>query len=361
MYTTALKSFSVCMALAALLLVSACNKTRVTTTIAPARPAIATGLNDSIVLLPLADYSQGTTPDRAARRQAKSLTAISHQITALGIMPAIQEDVYGYLFQSGLISPVTTGLKEYESSKWSNYVNSITDSILESGEQSQVQNIIGFTSATIQELGKQFSAGYVLRGRIIEYDMREDKTFNPLRRGILPFFVDGTTTGLFGVARSGRYDLWQEMATMGTLGALAGTNAAGPWSGTGSSAGSNAAFWGVAAAGTAYLANKGGKVSEARIQLQLALQSTTDGKVIWTNRIEVAVAPETAFDRSDDQHLMAKALEEASMALIADMGRTVFGVEPPPSILITAGANNAPLEALPPLDDSAPFPPMKKE
>lgn len=349
------------MAMTTLLLISACNQTRVTTTIAPARPLIATGINASIVLMPLADYSQGATPDRAARRQAKSLASISQQITTLGIMPAVQEDVYGYLFETGLIAPVQTGIPEYDASKWSNFTNSITDAILESGSSGQAQNIIGFSPEAIKEIGKYFSAKYVLRGRIIEYNMREEKTFDPTRRGLLPFFVDGTTTGLFGVARSGNYDLWQDTATMGTLGALAGTNANGPYVGGTGAYGANATFWGAAAAGTAYLANKGGKVNEARVQLQLALQSTTDGKVIWTNRVEIAVAPNTAFDRSDDQHLMDKALEEAATALIDDMGRSVFGVEAPATTIVTAGTTNSTQEELPPLDDSDPFPPMAKE
>ena len=150
---------------------------------------------------------------------------------------------------------------------------------------------------------------------------------------------------------------------MGTIGALSGTNASGPFVGNASSYGSNAAFWGTAAAGTAYLANKGGKVAEARVQLQLALQSTTDGKVIWTNRTEIAVAPDTAFDRSDEQHLMDKALEEATATLIADMGRTVFGVEPPMPVIKTVAVNSVPTEELPPLaplDDNDPFPPMER-
>jgi hypothetical protein len=352
------------MAMATLSLVSACNQTRVTTTIAPARPVNATGINASIVLMPLADYSQGATPDRAARRQAKSLASLSHQITSLGIMPTVQEDVYGYLFETGLISPVQTSISAYDSSKWSDFTNSITESILEGGKSGEVQNIIGFSPETIVEIGKHFSAKYVLRGRIIEYNMREAKTYDPMRRGILPFFVDGTSTGLFGVARSDEYDLWHDTASMGALGALAGTNAGGPFVGGGMSYGANAAFWGGAAAGTAYLANKGGKVNEARVQLQLALQSTVDGKVIWTNRVEIAVAPNTAFDRSDDQHLMDKALEEASITLIDDMGRSVFGVEVPTANLMAAGASSPSLDELPPLpplDDSDPFPPMAKE
>ncbi len=356
MYRIALKSFALCMALATMLLVSACNKTRVTKTIVPSRPLTATGISETVVLMPLADYSQGATPDRAARRQAKSLASLSHQITTLGIMPAVQEDVYGYLFESGLISPVQSSMREYDSSKWGTYVNSITDSILESGGEGQSQNIIGFTPEAIQEIGKAFSAGYVLRGRILEYNMREDKTWSPLRRGLLPFFVDGTTTGLFGVARTEQYDDWQSMANMGLLGAVVGNN-------VNSSYGGDPAVWGAAFAGTAYLANKGGKVAEARIQLQLALQSTTDGKVIWTNRIEIAVAPDSAYDRSDEQHLMDRALEEATAALIADMGRTVFGIEPPMPVIITAEASGAgeELPPLPPLNDADPFPPMKKE
>ena len=335
------------MGLAALLLVTACNKTRVTKTIVPSKPVIGTGVSETVVLMPLADYSKGVMPDRAARRQAKSLAALSQQMTTLGLMPAVQEDVYGYLFDSGLITPVQSGLKEYEADKWGSYVNSVTDSILESGKDGQTHNIMGFTADSIKAIGEAFSAGYVLRGRILEYNMREDKSWNPMRRGILPFFVDGTTTGLFGIARSSDYDDWQSMANLGLQGAIIGNNVS-------SSYGGDPAVWGAAFAGTAYLANRGGKLAEARVQLQLALQSTTDGKVIWANRVEIAVAPDSAFDRSDEQHLVDRALEEASEALIADMGRAVFGVEPPASGLITA-ENSQATRTAPILEEKDPF------
>ena len=364
MYKILLKSVMMFLAMAALLPVAGCNKTRVITTIDPAKPLAGTTVHDTIVLMPLADYSSGTTPDRAARRQGKSLAAVSHGLLSLGLMPAVQEDVYAYLFTHGLISPVQTSLNEYNSGKWSAFVNSATDAILAGGEQNEVHNIVGFTPETIQEIGVTFSARYVLRGRIIEYGIREDTTYNPLRRGILPFFADGTTTGLFGIARTSEYDLWQETATMGTIGAVIGDNSASPWLDSTGAHGWDAAFWGAVAAGYTYLAHNGGAVPEARIQLQLALQSTTDGRILWTNRAEVAVTPETAYDRSDQHHLMDTGLEEVASILVADMGRNVFGIEPQLPLSDTEQENTV-SEPLSPLSNEnenvSPYPPLHGE
>ncbi|MFH2123740.1 MAG: hypothetical protein ABIJ50_09710 [Pseudomonadota bacterium] len=302
----------------------------VTRTIDPARPdfdpSITSGIKENVVIMPLADYSSGTTPDKATRRQAKIMAALSHQLSGSGLMPAIQEDVNAFLFAEHIIAPAQEGISQLDAEKWGSYVNSVTDAIMAGDNGNQTPATVGVSPQVIQELGNRFQAKYLLRGRIVEYRIGQDRTFNPLRRGILPFVVDGTSTTLFGIAKSEQYDTWQEMATAGTAGALIGTNAGTPFNGNPSAHGSNALVWGAVGAGVAYLANQGGDVPEARIQLELALQSTSNGQVLWANRTEFTVTPGNAFDRYDQQHLLALAMEEAAASLVQDMRRHVYGV-----------------------------------
>jgi len=303
----------------------------VTQTISPSQPdfdpSIKSGIKENVVLMPMADYSHGNASDKASRRQARIMAALSHQLSGIGMLPAIQEDVNAYLFNKNIISPVQEDISQYDPEKWGSYVKGIADSIITSNSDNQTNNSIGVSPEIIKELGARFHSPYLLRGRIIEYRVGQDRTFNPLRRGILPFAVDGSSSTLFGIAKSDQYDLWQEMTTAGTVGALIGTNASGPYNGSPSAYGSNAAVWGAVGAGTAYLAHQGGDVPEARIQLELALQSTSDGQVLWSNRTEFTVTPGSAYDRYDQQYLLAQAMEEAAASLVRDMRRHIYGVQ----------------------------------
>jgi hypothetical protein len=298
----------------------------VTQTIDPASPPVATGAKENVVMMPMADYSSGITPDKASRRQAKIMASLSSQLSSMGLMPAIQEDVNAYLYSVNVLSPVQEDISHYDSGKWGSYIQGVADSIMADGGGNQAQNTVGVSPEIVQDLGKRFHAKYLLRGRIIEYQVGQERTFNPLRRGILPFVLDGTTSTLYGISKTEQYDTWQEMATAGTAGAVLGTHADTPFTGIQSTYGGNAAFWGAVGASTAYLANKGGDVPEARVQIELALQSTSDGHVLWLNRTEFTVTPENAYDRYDQQYLLTRATEEATAALMEDMFCRVYGV-----------------------------------
>lgn len=304
----------------------------VTQTITPSSPdfnsGVAAGIKENVVMMPLADYSKGTTPDNALRRQSKIMAALSHQLSGIGMTPAVQEDVNVCLLEKHVLTPAQDEISQYDADKWGGYVRGVADSIME-GSAGQGNVNVGVTPEIIKELGKRFHAKYLLRGRIIEYQVGQERTFNPLRRGILPFAVDGTTTTLFGIAKSEQYDTWQEMATAGTAGALLGTNAETPFNGNPSAHGSNALVWGAAGAGIAHLSNQGGDVPEARVQVELALQSTSDGQVVWSNRTEFTVTPENAYDRYDQQYLLAQATEVAAATLVFDMRRRVYGIPAP--------------------------------
>jgi hypothetical protein len=311
----------------------------------------------SIVLLPLADYTQGSSPDDALRRQMKLNTALTQQMAAHGIYSPLEEDVVQNLVELGVIKPIKTSVgSDYKritrelGTGWSDVMQDEIGKIVAQNEALRISKeqtgsfSTGLNQKTVSDIGRRFQADYLLRGRVVEYEIRDGHNMNPLQRGVLPFFFDFTSNGLFGIAESKSYDLWQDMAVGGTIGALLGSQATTPFNPPGSkteivggpdprfatavtkssggysgSAGLNAATWGAVGAGTAYLASKGGRLPEGVVQVSLALQDAYTGKVVWADRAERQVTPLSMWADPSTRVQIDRAIEEASKALINDL------------------------------------------
>ena len=313
-----------------------------------------------IVVLPLADYTMGVQPDDSLRRQVKIYEALMYRLAEKGFYVPLKEDVVQYLVDLGVIRIVgqpsirsgsSCGLITEElSSGWSETMQEeirklvvMNEQLGKSKERYELTRV-GLDPGTIQQIGRRFGADYILRGRIVEYEVRDGNTLNPIQIGILPFFFDTSSALLFGFAESERYDLWQDLAVGGGFGALFGSQAETPFTSpskkttiTGGShprfatesvshegghsdhAGLNAAVWGAAGASAAYLASKGGHVPQAVVQISLALQDASDGRIIWANRVEKQVEPLSMWADPAVRTQIDKAVEEAAGALIVNL------------------------------------------
>ncbi len=320
-------------------------------------PSIEDHPQVKIALLPLADYTAGISPDDGMRRQVKLLSAIGHELSRLGVYSPVDEDVIQCLADLGIIKIINGSsrglgsqfIEREMASDWSDDMRMEVEKVLASArvlEESQRLETkkIGLDRGVLNEIAQRLDTDYVLRGRIIEYEVRDGKTFNPFQRGILPFFFDFSSATIFGVAESDTYDLWQDVAIGGVLGAAFGASANHPFNapddetkiingghprlartvvhesgGFEDSAGLNAAFWGTAAAGAAYLASKGGKVPEAVVQVALALQDAHTGRVVWANRVEKEVEPVSVWSDTRVRTQVDVAVEEAARTLVRDL------------------------------------------
>ncbi len=313
----------------------------------------------NIAILPLADYTAGFSPDDALRRQIKIESALERQLAAIGVYPAMGEDVIQCLADLGVIKiiegPAIHGPNQFIArelaSGWSEEMRREVVAIL--SKQSSPDNTtlatkkIGMDQGTLRAIGERLGVDYVLRGRIIEYELRDNRNLNPLQRGLLPFFFDTASATVFGVARSDTYDIWQDVALGGTLGAILGSSANHPFNApskktvsTGSavhprlgatavsiseeggfdnSQGLNAGFWGAAVAGAAYLASQGGKVPEAVVQVGLALQDVRTGKILWADIVEKTVTPRSVWADSRERIQMDIAVQEAAKTLVSGL------------------------------------------
>ncbi len=312
-----------------------------------------------IVMLPFADYSSGKHIDDSLRRQIKIQNAITHKLASKGYYIPVEEDVVQYLIDLGVITLIEgpsidsarTRRNFYRElgTGWSEDMNQAIKQVLIQNEianrpQEELKiNRIGLNKDVIKQIGNYFNADYILRGRIVEYEIREGQNLNPLQQGILPFFFDWTSATIFGVAQSDQYDLWQDLAIGGAMGAGLGSQADTPFNGPSEStkvvgshprfakvvtetsggyehsAAFNAGVWGAAGMAAAYLAAKGGHVPRAVVQISLALQDPETGQVVWANRVEKEVEPVSMWADTSDRTQMDVAVEEAARTLLEDL------------------------------------------
>jgi hypothetical protein len=77
----------------------------------------------------------------------------------------------------------------------------------------------------------------------------------------------------------------------------------------------NTAVWGIAGAGLAHLAHKGGRVDNATVQLRMIVQDTGTGEIVWTNRAEAKTMTQSAYNRKGPDYLMNQAIQQVCQRL----------------------------------------------
>ena len=292
----------------------------------------APGVGKRIVILPFADYTYADTIVSAHRRNLQIMESLTDRFAVNGFGQPIQEDVFRYMIDQKLINLVayeenaTASLSYEMESEWSGRMKSILQGYIDMQQINRTNKVLespgthGLTEKTVRKIGRQFDADYVVRGRILEYKTRQDPTWEPLRKGLLPFVIQGTSQLAMGFAGSDKYDEWNQMAAGGTWGALIGYDTVWPFDGNtlfgASSATSNAIFWGAIGAGLGKMSYNSGRVDQAVVQMRIWVQEAATGNVIWTNRIRVAVSPETVYSDNQYDALFNSAIDKSVTTLI---------------------------------------------
>jgi hypothetical protein len=264
------------------------------------------GNDQTVVILPFADYSYADNLESAYRRNLFVNENIIDHFVRLGFHLPVQEDVFLYLADQQIINvasynPEKTKTLEYEMSKdWSpamkqtlqNYIDYAQRTGLEADEGNDALTH-GLNAQEIVKIGRHFSADYIVRGRIVQYNDRLDPSGAIWKKGVIPFFLGGSKNILLGQAIPGQYD---------TLGAYDTDRE------------SILSF---------------GDVPQAVVQLRIWVQDAYTGNVIWTNRANVQVSPQSFF--ADYQHdvLFETATEQAVTTLMNDFAYTVYKVPLP--------------------------------
>lgn len=300
----------------------------------------APGKGFTAVVLPFADYSNGDdTMGSAYRRSLRVTEAITDELVINGFGIPVQEDVYMYLVDQNIIrtaggksSAAHNSMQNELNNDWSylmkqnlrHYINHQSSTSATSGTGAPGTH--GLTKKAVAKLGREFGADYIIRGRIIEYKTTNDPTWCPMKKGVLPFVYGGANRMFYGFADSETYDSMNQIATGATLGAVGGQFTGWPApSGSvisGTSLSGGAVAWGAAGGIMAGLANNGGKVDQAVVQLRMWVQEAVTGKVVWSNRIQVQVSPKTVFSDNRYDTLFDAAISKGVMTLMTDFVNT---------------------------------------
>lgn len=305
-----------------------------TVSVTNAVPASACAVNRKVVILPFADYSYADDMKAASQRNMAVVEALTDQLVARGFAVPVQEDTLRYLVAQNVIKTVDPGFAARTSSvsnemesNWSDVMKDELRGILAreqqatgAGDSGQTPGTHGLDSKMISQIGRDFSARFVLRGRIIKYGMEKENTWEPMKKGLLPFVFDSATQVFYGFAKTDNYDTLAAMSLGYGVGAMLGDSATNPYTYADriDPSAANSAVWGVAGAGVAYLAKQGGQTNQAAVQLRVWVQNAETGDVVWTNRVDVKVAPQTVFADNNPDALFQTAVNRAVAALIED-------------------------------------------
>jgi len=170
----------------------------------------------TIVLLPFADYSSGDDVMSVYERSRSVTEALTDRFTGKGFKMPIQEDVTQYLVDANIIrlasGGTTTRLQQELDGEWSDMIKVEfrewidADKVARAakgdseGHPTNSPGVHGLNKTSIAKIGRRFNADYVVRGRIIEYNLQKEQTWGLHKIGLLPFVMGGTTQAAFGFA-----------------------------------------------------------------------------------------------------------------------------------------------------------------
>lgn len=332
------------------LLLTGCGQTVVETLQVPtASGPNAVGKGKTVVILPFADYSFADSLASAHRRDMAVAESLTDRFVANGFKLPIQEDVFAFMVDESFISVVnyeqknTISLNYELTNDWSDVMKDQISAYI-SQQHAQHDNEIvaspgthGLNEQSISKIGRKFHADYIVRGRILEYRTRQEHSWAPWKRGILPFISGTSSQFMFGFADTNQYDNLNNKIVGGTWGAIIGSRVNGPWDpneggssilGVSGGADANTVFWGAVGSLLGGQAHNSGKVDQAVVQMRIWIQEAATGHVIWTNRIDVKVSPETVLADKQYDALFNQAIEKGVTTLVDNFITSSFNASP---------------------------------
>ena len=306
-------------------LIMGCGQTVVETLHVPDNPGqSAPGKGLTMVILPFADYTYSDSIAGPYRRNLAVSEALTDRIIANGFNIAIQEDVFGYLVDEKIISVLpydqnsTASLSDELNNDWSQLMKSHIQGYIQQQKErsghtvSESPGTHALNQNAVTKLGRRFNADYIVRGRILEFKTREETSWDIMKKGLLPFSFGLSSQTLNGFARSDSYDDIGHMILPGTIGAIIGYNG----STNGLDGPGNAMVWGAVGAGLGHMGKNGGQIDQAVVQLRIWVQEAATGNLVWTNRVEVKVSPESVYSDRQYDALFDTAIHKGVNTLI---------------------------------------------
>lgn len=321
------------------LLISGCGQTVKETLKQPTVKSSA-GSDKTVVILPFADYSYADDIESAYRRNMYIMENITDQLVSNSFHVSIQEDVFNFLASQQIINVATydqsntSKLEDELRGEWSPAMKNELQRYIDlnkshTNEQTLVNSpgTHGLTQQEIVKIGRHFSADYIVRGRIVEYKTRQDPSWNPMKKGWLTFLSGSTSKLAFGNASTKKYDMFGSMLGGAFWGGLIGSGVEWPWDpseadqtilGISGGRDANTILWAGTGAALGKISHNSGDVPEAVVQLRMWIQDAYTGDVVWTNRVDVKVSPESVLADYQYDALFETATEKAIDTLVTN-------------------------------------------
>ncbi len=296
-----------------------------------APPQTCTG--KKIVILPFADYSYQEDAARAFRRNVDIMDNLLARLSEKGFRLPVQEDLLKYLADNNIVKlndglgaePVRPGTVQTlltGKESWTPVIPAMKMELARAANpgQKQTDQATALDKATLAKIAANFDADLIMRGRIIRFEMGDENTWDPMKRGLFPVLFAGTSRAMFGVTNSETYDTLGSVLAGVALGSAIGSVADFPYDSTEriNPDGANARAWGLGGAALGYMSSKGGHANQAAVQLRLWVQDPKTAEVIWTNSVKVLVMPQTIFAETREDKLFDTAITQAVAALTKD-------------------------------------------
>lgn len=286
------------------------------------------GSDKTVVILPFADYTHADNLESAYRRNLFISENLTDQFVKNSFHLPVQEDVFLYLINQHIINAAAYDKRKTKSverelrNDWSDQMKDTLQHYIKlsqnmSGNSSSSQSLgtHGLSQQEIVKIGRHFSADYIVRGRIIQYKERQDPSWSPFKKGLIPFVAGVSNRVVFGQAASDDYDALDNAVAGGADGLII--------SGVFNNNYVDVISWGAVGAGLGVMAHNSGKIPQAVVQLRIWVQDAYTGSVVWTNRIDVKVSPESVLADFQYDALFEKATEKAIATLVDDFSKTL--------------------------------------
>jgi outer membrane protein OmpA-like peptidoglycan-associated protein len=253
----------------------------------------------SFAVLPVADYSYIQDVERAHRQQSSVQGFLAQALESKGFKLASQPKTFRLLIQTDLIREMSYD-KDVEPAADISSLQSLLNEELSDMMKSEIVQLAKTESRrsvpglavqdahldvprtavldreAVIQLGRELGVDFILRGRLLEYDLRQEYKVEPLRRQALPFFQGVNSLQQFGVARATHYDDLDNLVVGGALTEL-------------------------------------GRRKDHGLRLQLWAHDAATGEVVWTKRTIKSISG-NSFD---------SAAKNAVDELIGDFAATV--------------------------------------
>ena len=219
-----------------------CGHTVIQTLNVPEGPVFnGAGKGRTMVILPFADYTYADSLASAHHRYLKVTESLTDRLTAYGFALPVQEDVFHYMIEQNFISLASyeqdnsNSLNNELTGDWSSMMKSEIRRYIQEQQNARDNRVSsspgahGLTSNSITKIGRNFNADYIVRGRILEFKTRQEVSWAPWKKGLLPVVAGGSSQLLFGFASSDTYDEWDSTIAGGIVGAQIGRDKTWPF------------------------------------------------------------------------------------------------------------------------------------